>query len=210
METKFEKKNKSRRKTWCILAVILSLVFILLGYILLMEIQRSEKKKEMECQAYFLDDINISDESFNALSNFKGDDEICIFEMEKKSEKLLKSFKRELLTQTDHPAVITCIENRLQDLNYFNKLLLLEVIDYARFSWKFWKYFERTTTFKSLKESIEEMKIESYNYCKVKATTLIEEYSGDGPDDDYLVKRMCDTQKVQKISNDEDLYFDME
>jgi hypothetical protein len=134
--------------------------------------------------------------------------------MESEIENLEKENIEKINAKTNHRAVTICIEKQLKDSSYYQKLLLLEIVDYSKISWKFWKYFERSEHYKVLSENLKEMEEKAFEHCKIDRNvppTLIDG-SGDGFDDDEDDEQYYEeNSQLQKrsIRIDNDLYFEI-
>lgn len=212
-----KQKNKIKQTLLCSLVVILTLITIGIGILLIIEIRKSETRKEMECQALYLREINIKDESLDSIANFIGDEEACIYEIESKIKDILDETKERMNEKTNHRAVTICIEKKLTDFNYSYQILLLEIVDFSRISWKIWKYFERTERHKALKEEIDDMELRAFSYCDVNQSSspTLFESSGNSNDEDEEYEEYEEPEYeenserlTRSLKRNDDFYFD--
>lgn len=217
MEKKEIKENECRRGFLCSIIVILTFITIGICALIIVEIQKNETRSKMECQAYFLKEFYITDESFDSIADFAGDDEKCIYEIENKIKIIINETKERLNTQTNHRAVTICIEKQIDDKSYYYKILLLEIIDFSKISWTFWKYFKRTENYNALIIDINKTESEAFEHCKIDRNfkpTLLIDGSGDGygDEEDYNEEEYFENPRRTKRflsnnANNDDLYF---
>lgn len=101
-------------------------------------------------EIYYLREFHFTNEIFNSLSNFTGDHEKCIFNVDKKLEVLSNKRMERINSETKHRTDTICTERQLSKSHYYPKILLLEIVDFSKISWKFWTYFERQKKFEEL------------------------------------------------------------
>jgi hypothetical protein len=159
--------RKYARKIILITVIILSAIMIAFSYLIYNEIRKAPVKAKMECYVNYLTSNSLTDESFNSFGEFLGDADLCDTIIETKIDDIESSTKTRLNDIAGHRAYTICIIKTLKnDSNFVNKILLLEVLEYTRMSWKFWKYFERNSRYKILENQLNFQESYAINYCQ--------------------------------------------
>lgn len=211
MEKKPVTRSNCMQKVFCSIIVILTLILIGIAFLIYNDIQKAAKKSIMQCQVNYLNSNGFYDESFDSVGDFFGNKRQCVEEMKKKIE--IDTQKR-LNAKAGHRSYTICMINFLKnDSNYNNGILLLEVIDYSKLSWKFWKYFERNSRYEILQNQMGFHETYALGYCKRDDDNIDGSGHSDGLidlDDEGGDDSSSEQQKVHegnKLSNSE-FYFD--
>lgn len=214
---KMQKSDSSRprkyaRKIILITVIILSTIMIAFSYLIYNEIRKAPVKAKMECYVSYLIASSLTDESFDSFGQFFGDAELCETIIENKIDDIESTTKSRLNDIAGHRAYTICIIKTLKnDSNFVNKILLLEVLEYTRVSWKFWKYFERNSRYKILKNQLNFQESYAINYCQGNHNRNEIDGSGFGyvTDDDTENENEEVSRKTHSSEyNSVDMYFD--
>lgn len=214
---KMQKSDPSRprkyaRKIILITVIILSTIMIAFSYLIYNEIRKAPVKAKMECYVSYLTASSLTDESFSSFGQFFGDAELCETIIETKIDDIESTTKTRLNDIAGHRAYTICIIKTLKnDSNFVNKILLLEVLEYTRMSWKFWKYFERNSRYKILENQLSFQESYAINYCQGNHNRNEIDGSGfgdvaddDNEDENEEISRKTHSSEYNSI----DMYFD--
>lgn len=149
---------------WIFFAFLAIILIAFITFIVIVEMQKNAQRKEMECQVYYLKNQHISEESFDSLGEYFGEHESCVTKIHNKKKFIMTSLKERLNTKTNRGVTI-CIEKNFRDSDYLNKMLLQEIIQYSKISWKFWSYFSRNERFEILSCNLNDMENNAYYNC---------------------------------------------
>lgn len=171
---------------------------------------RESQGDEMKCQVYFLKTIRFinDEESFNSVGEFLRNEDDCLTFMDIKIKALMSEMKEGMNKETNHRAVTICIEKKLNDLNYTDKVLVQQVVTYSKVSFKFWKILQRYQRSRELNKEVADMKSLAFNYCSNGDTDQElnsddDDYDEDGSGDIFFINER-NTRSVL----DSDLYFE--
>jgi hypothetical protein len=202
--------RKYAKKIILITVIILSTIMIAFAYLIYNEISKAPVKAKMECYVNYLTANSLTDESFDSFGQFFGDVELCETIIETKIDDIESATKTRLNDIAGHRAYTICIIKTLKnDSNFVNKMLLLEVLDYTRISWKFWKYFERNSRYKNLESQLSFQESYAVNYCQGNHNRNEIDGSGLGDtadDDDENEEVTKKSHSSEYYTND--MYFD--
>lgn len=199
---------------WIFVAILLIKFIAFITFIVVVETQKKAHRNDMECQAYYLKKLDISEESFNSNGEYFGDHESCTIRIDIKIKFIMTSVRERMNAKTNRRAVTKCIENNLRDSDYINGMLLQEIVQYSKISWKFWAYFRRNERYKNLVCNLNKMENFAYDYCTNNDSrgSHIDEINGSGDfnfneddDDDEDYKRHV--RSTETIDVQSDLYF---
>ncbi|KAL7023669.1 hypothetical protein ACKWTF_012729 [Chironomus riparius] len=204
--------RKYARKIILIAVIILSTITIAFSYLIYNEIKKAPLKAKMECYVSYLTANSLIDESFNSFGQFFGDAELCETIIENKIDDIESTTKTRLNDIAGHRAYTICIIKTLKnDSNFINRILMLEVLEYTRISWKFWKYFERNSRYKNLEHQLSFQESYAINYCQGNHNQNEIDGSGfgnvvddDAEDENEEVPRKPHSSEY----NSNDMYFD--
>lgn len=213
-----KKAGNCRQNFLYFLISILSLILIAISLLLIVEMRKKSQRVEIECIVNYLKSQDISEESFNSVSEFLGDYDSCELDIDLKIKSMMLKMKEAINEKTNHRAFTICIEKKLNDKNYTNKILIKQVVGYSKISLKFWTFFKRNQRFKELVDDLIEMENSAFDYCtngdssKHPNNSDFDEEYGDGSgsinidDDDEIGRNVRSVPR--NTYNDDDLFFE--
>ncbi|KAG5671090.1 hypothetical protein PVAND_001304 [Polypedilum vanderplanki] len=200
----------------CCLVVFLTCILIGISILIYVDIKKASIKTQIECQAEYLRNRSIIDESFDSIGEYKGTDDWCRSKIEILKGKIEYEAQERWNKLSGHRSYTICMRNRLiPDQNYINKVLLIEIVEFTKVSWSFWTYFARNERCKFYKDQLNCLESDAFKYCNGE-DQIIENGSGDIEGsgftfDDSEDSNSDDLRKLSKRSienSNDDLYFD--
>lgn len=153
-----------RRRAFTIFGLFIG---IALCFLLVIEILKAEKKDKAVCTAHYLrNKLFVEDESFNAVEIYFGDHQNCTTSVEQDFVDFLDNIKPRLNAETGQRQYTNCVVNQLKNNYFYKEIVLLEtVLDYSKFSLKFWKFFDRNSRIKQFHNEMTMIEKNEVNYC---------------------------------------------
>lgn len=184
-----------------------------------MDVIKAKDKGKIECIVKYLKEENrISDESFNSVGHFNGDYQDCREIIKQDLTDVAEETKLRLNEMTGLRQYTNCVMNQLKQHEFYDeKILLSQVLNHAKISWKFWMYFERNSWLKVVKQEITTIEEEKVNYCVNNTeTNFTPEMSTDEVEKDYDEDGSGNREVIQESSaklkfianKNNDLYFE--
>lgn len=167
---RFKKIYANSQNNFCRRLVVIFLTCITVAavaFLLLIGISKSKDKGKIECLVQYLkNEENVYDECFDSVSDFYGDYQSCASEVRDNLNNILDATKLRLNQQIGQRQYTTCVMNQLRNHESYNRnILLAQVMDYARVSWTFWKYFDRNSHLKQIEEALKTVESNEVKYC---------------------------------------------
>lgn len=208
---KLEKPENDERnycKIFMLIFVALLTIKIIafITFIVIVEMQKNAQRNEMECLAYYLKNLKLSDECFNSIGEYFGDDESCKILIDNKKNFTMTSLKERMIKEKNHLGVTTCMEKMLRDSSFLNGMLLKDVIKYSKISWKFWAYLRRKERYDVISLNLHQMENLVYDEC-INDYSRSDDSNEDGSGDFTFDKSEDNVRFVQSVDVNSDLYF---
>lgn len=172
----------------------------------------------MECQAFYLQSKGINEESFDSVGEYLGPQEWCAQRIIRKKYEIENELQERFNQVAGHRAYTICVVKQLKDdQTYIPKVMLQEILEYSRISWRFWMFFERNSRCKIFKNQIEFVETSVLNYCIGRDHDSIfpEGGSGEGSgssSDYYYLNDDEDLQELTTAGNinthNDDIFFE--
>lgn len=196
-----ETSAKYFRKLILATVVAVSLILLAITYLIYDEISKAPQKARMECYVNLLRENSVYDESFDSFSEYFGDYDSCEASVVVRMEEIESATVNRLSDANESFDSIRCVIKTMKnDPNYRSKVLLLEVLDFKRISWTFWKYFERSSRFHDYQNELNFQESFAINVCR-KSSTKHDDVDGSGSDS-------IDDEDENIDSAESDIYFD--
>lgn len=185
-----------RRKAFSALGLFIA---AMLCFVLVIEVMKEHKREKISCVVKYLkDEKTCEDESFNAVGHFTGDYQQCLEARILEWDEFLNATRLRLENITGKS---DCVVERLRTHEiYEEKVLLAEVLDYAKITLLFWKYFERKSNADRLNEEVKIIEDIEVNYCAASSRV----------DDWHSEKQMSLVEENRTPSFSEEYYEDSE
>lgn len=176
-----------------------------------MNVIKAKDSAKIECLVHYLREENrMSDESFDSVGNFYGDYSDCKELVRQNLNDIADNTKLQLNEVTGLRQYTNCVMNQLKQHDaYEQNVLLSQVLDYAKVSWKFWTFFDRNSLHKRAMQEITTIEEEKVNYCvnnietstrQSRPSTTTEESESDEYDDEG-----CGSGEHDRVKRDQDI-----
>lgn len=143
-----------------------------IGFLAFMDYKKSDEKEKMQCFVRHLKTME-DEECFNSVGEFYGEDTECDETIDAVFRESLKETEKELSNRISSWEITNCVLTNLKDQRlYQNKILLTQVLEHTKISWKFWKYFERKTRLNEVHDEIKQFEVRAEKTCTGEEDTL--------------------------------------
>lgn len=107
------------------------------------------------------------DESFSDVAKLDYPKEGCERITDSAVDSYLENRRHDISLKTNLRQITNCVVESLKSDKFFTgKILLAEVLEHTKLSWKIWKYFERNNRLNEVKQNIERSEIIATSYCQ--------------------------------------------
>lgn len=161
-------------------------------FLFIIELYKSSDKRQIECAVEVLKRHNVTDESFESVGIFLGDNKKCERFIRNNLNDMFEETRRRLNDGIEQRKVTGCVMSRLRnDDHYQQSSLLIGVVEHSKVSWKFWKYFVRSNRLDRVKDEVAAIEHETLKMCTMSLNEIsiydddednIGSGSGDAPD----------------------------
>lgn len=175
-------------------------------FLFIIELSKSSEKRDTECIVDVLKRQNVSDESFDSVGLFFGDNKKCERYIRNSLNDIFDETKEKLRNDVEHRKINRCVLNDLRnDDHYQQSALLAKVVHFSECSWKFWKYFERRKRTINIKAEVATIEFETIKLCTEKYDKIL---ISDDEDIDGCGSGEVPDVFTRKNVEDKSFYFD--
>lgn len=105
---------------------------------------RQGEKEKIECIVDFLKTYsNTEDDVFNSVGLYFGHEDDCEESVKRNVDEVFNKTEVRIFNQIGQRQVTNCLINRLRNHEIYKTFILLsQVLNYSKISWKIWKYFD--------------------------------------------------------------------
>lgn len=180
-------------------------------FLIVVELTKLKDKEKIECIVNSLrTNNNAHDEVFDSFGPYFGSEYDCNIEIKRNLDGVFDETQIRINNQIGQRQFTNCVLNRLKNNDVYKSLILMsQVLDYSKVSWKFWNYFNITNRLASAQQGLKLLEEFETISCVSNSSEIDESFSDDDEasgSEDISIQRRAVSDQIQP---DDGLFFEL-